>query len=84
MTLHEYEVRRQAAFQSAMAGLAMDPRFGMFIEVLREYREAAIDNLTQKDVIGSERASLACIGEAAAYKAIISIYDDFRKRGAPE
>jgi len=84
MTPYEYDQRRQQAFQSAMAGLALDARFGLFIEVLREYREMAIDNLSTKEVIGNERASLACIGEAAAYKTIISIYEDFRKRGAPE
>ena len=84
MTPYEYDSQRQAAFQNAMAGLVLDPRFELFIETLRQYRELAIDNLSDKDVIGNERATLACIGEIAAYKSIISTFEDFKRRGAQE
>jgi len=82
MTSAEYEINRQRAFQEAMAGLVMDGRFTHVIDVIREYREMTIRNLFEGNVIGNERATLACIGELRAYDSILSIYEDFRKRGA--
>lgn len=84
MTPNEYALQKQKRFQGAMAGLVADNRFAEFIDAVREYREAAIESLTDPKVIKSERTTCAVIGEAAAYKSIIAIYDEFRKRGAPE
>lgn len=65
-----------------MTALAHDARFEHFIDAVREYREKAIDALSDSaEVVKSERATLACIGEIAAYKSIISVYDEFRNRG---
>ena len=62
----------------------MDSRFEAFIDAVREFREAAIDNLSDANVIGNERATLACIGEIAAYKSITATYDNFKNRGVQQ
>ncbi len=67
---------RQQAINSATIALISDPRFAHFIEVIRQNREMAIENLSDGNVIKSERATCACIGEIAAYKSIIQFYDD--------
>ena len=83
MTHQERINARQRAFEGAMMDLCRDPRFGHFIDAIREYRETAIDSLSNSaSIVKSERATLACIGEIAAYKSIISIYDEFLARPA--
>lgn len=76
MTYAEQQIQRQRAIQSAMMDLARDPRFQMFMSTIGDAREQALDNLTDSAVIQNERASLACIGEIAAYKAILRSYDE--------
>jgi len=46
-----------------------------FMETVRECREGALLNLVDGAVIQSDRASLACTGEIAAYMALIRTYD---------
>lgn len=75
-TYAEAQVQRQRAIQNAMVELARDTRFAVFMESVKEARELAISNLTDGSVIANERATLACIGEVAAYKSLISIYDE--------
>lgn len=82
-TNRERSLDRQKFFEAAMQGLVADTRFEHFIDAVREYRERAIDSLSDApEIIKSERATLACIGEIAAYKSIISVYDEFRNRPA--
>ena len=76
MTLAEAQLNRQKKIQSSLIGLARDTRFADFIETVRECQLSAVDNLTDGAVIGNERATTACIGEIAAYRAIIRTYDE--------
>ena len=80
MTLAEQQIHRQRAIQSAMIGLVGDPRFQIFMDTVRDNRELAISNLTDgtinADLITSERATLACIGEIAVWKSIMTAYDE--------
>lgn len=76
MTLAEQQVARQKKIHSSLIGLARDTRFADFIETVRECQMTAVDNLTDGAVIGNERATTACIGEIAAYRAIIRTYDE--------
>lgn len=81
MSQRDRNAERQRIFEGAMLELCRDPRFEHFIDAIREYRETSIDSLSNApDIIKSERATLACIGEIAAYKSIIAIYDDFIAR----
>lgn len=83
MSQRERYQERKQFFEQAMTALAHDVRFEHFIDAVREYREKAIDALSDSaEVVKSERATLACIGEIAAYKSIISVYDEFRNRAA--
>ena len=76
MTPSEAQQLRGKAIASAMRELVADQRFGHFIDIVREQREAALDNLTDGSLIANERASLACIGEIASYKSIIAVFDE--------
>jgi len=81
MTRRDRSLERHRAFEAAMLDLCRDPRFEHFIDAIRDYRETAIDSLSNSaDIVKSESATLACIGEIAAYKSIIAIYDDFVAR----
>lgn len=80
MTPAESQQLRAKAIAAAMRELCQDHRFSHFIDIIREQREAALDSLTDGAVIANERSSLACIGEIAAYKSVISIYDEARAR----
>lgn len=84
MTTRERALERQKFFEAAMLELCRDSRFEHFIDAVREYRERAIEALSEGDVIKNERASLACIGEIAAYKSIISVFEEFRNRPKEE
>lgn len=76
MTLADQQLARQKRIQSSLIGLAADTRFRDFMETVRECRESALANLVDGAVIQSERASLACTGEIAAYMAMIRVYDE--------
>lgn len=82
MTFAEQQIQRQRAIQSAMIDLARDSRFTMFMQSVEDARELAISNLTDGAVIGNERATLACIGEIAAYKSLTSMYDEAVQQAA--
>lgn len=76
MTLAEHQLQRQKRIQSSLIGLAADTRFRDFMETVRECREGALLNMVDGQVIRNERASLACIGEVAAYMALIRTYEE--------
>lgn len=76
MSLHDQQLTRQKRIQSSMIALAADTRFRDFIERIKECRENALANLVDTAVVQNERASCACIGEVAAYMAVINIYDE--------
>lgn len=69
--------KREAAIRGAMAQLIHDQRFQEFINVVREQREAVIDDLCNERVMASERLTLGAIGELRAFKSIIAAYDEF-------
>lgn len=76
----ELQQLRAKAIAAAMRELVADQRFGHFIDIVRQQREAALDSLTDGAVIANERASLACIGEIASYKSIIAVYDEAKSQ----
>jgi len=76
MTLADQQLARQKRIQASLIGLASDVRFRDFMETVRECREGALLNLVDGAVIQSDRASLACTGEIAAYMALIRTYDE--------
>lgn len=76
MTLADQQLARQKRIQASLIGLASDVRFRDFMETVRECRESALTNLIDGAVIQSDRASLACTGEIAAYMALIRTYDE--------
>ena len=63
--------------QSAMSELAGNPNFEKFIALVRENREAVIDDLCTESTIANQRATLAGIGELRCYKYIIGAYDHY-------
>lgn len=71
---------RDAAIQGAMANLVTNPNFGEFINVVREQREVAIEDLCSERVMANERLVMAAVGELRAYKSIIAAYDEFLDR----
>lgn len=80
MTAKDRAMREQA-IRGAMAQLIHDTRFAEFINVIREQREIAIEDLCSERVMASERLTLGAIGEMRAYKSIIAVYDEFLDRG---
>lgn len=73
---------RDARIRGAMAQLVMDPRFAEFMEVIREQREVAIEDLCSDHVLANERLTMAAVGEIRACKAILAAYDEFMERRA--
>jgi pantoate kinase len=67
---------RDLRYRNAVANLAMNPHFTAFMELLREYREAAIREGLMADTVASERANLAAKGTVRAYTEILDIYED--------
>ena len=82
MTLADQQLARQKRIQASLIGLASDVRFRDFMETVRECRESALTNLIDGAVIQSDRASLACTGEIAAYMALIRTYDEAAAQAA--
>lgn len=76
MTIKD-KAARDAAIRGAMAQLVHDHRFGEFINIVREQREIAIEDLCLERTMASDRLTLGAIGEIRAYKSIISAYDEF-------
>lgn len=68
---------QELRIKHAMSSLVRSPDFKAFIDILRENREIAIEDACNDGVIASQRMSMAAIGEVRAYKAIISIYDEY-------
>ncbi len=73
---HELDQRRK--IDASMEALVGDTRFADFMEEVGSLREAALDATNELEIIKSERATLACIAEATAYKRILNIYEDKR------
>lgn len=71
---------RELKIRAAMSELVLDHRFGEFINVIREMREVAIEDICNERVMMSERLTLGAIGELRAYKTIISNYEEFADR----
>ncbi len=66
----------------AMASLVGNPEFVQFINMIRQHHEIAVEDACADHVVANERLSMAAIGEVRAYKAIISVYDEFVARVA--
>jgi hypothetical protein len=75
---------REARIKGAMSQLVLDTRFGEFINVIREQREIAIEDLCSDRVLSSDRLTMAAVGEIRACKAIIAAYDEFVDRATDE
>jgi hypothetical protein len=65
----------EARIRYAMAALVGHPEFSTFIDLIREYRETAVQDACSDRVLASERLSMAAAGEVRAYTAIVSAYD---------
>ena len=57
----------------------MDERFADFMLAVADLRESALDSLDELEIIKSERATMAVVSQASAFKKIISIYEDKRR-----
>lgn len=75
---------RDQAIRAAMGELVHDTRFTQFINVVREQREAAIDDLCSDRVMADERLVMAAVGEIRSLKSIIAAYDEFLDRAENE
>lgn len=75
---------KDKAIKLAMSELIQDPRFVHFIDVLREWKEITLEDACTDRTVANERASMAAIGELRAYKAIISLYDEYVNRTAED
>lgn len=60
----------------AMIPLVGDTRFIEFMEVVKDYKELAVENSLLDATIANERLTLASLGEVRAYKDIIGIYEN--------
>lgn len=75
---------RDAKIAGAMAQLIHDTRFSSFIDLIREQREVAIEDLCSDRVVANERMTLAAVGEIRAYRTIIAAHDEFFARAEAE
>lgn len=64
------------SFRTAMAQLALDGRFQLFMEGIRELKESAIADAITADQAGDARKSSANLGEIRAYRDIEGIYQE--------
>lgn len=76
MTNREQEFRAKA-IKAAMAELVLDSRFGRFIDVLRDQREAVIEDFCTDRVTADPLLKAAATGELRTYQAIIATYDNY-------
>lgn len=76
--LQRHELDQRKKIDASIEALAGDTRFADFMEEIAGLREAALDATNELEIIKSERATLACIAEATAYKRILNIYEDKR------
>lgn len=74
---------RSNAIRSSMIELARNSNFGHFIEIVREQRDAAIDDLCS-DRVANERLTMVAIGEIRVYKSIIAAYEEVLDQPLPE
>lgn len=58
-----------------MRDLVQDPRFGEFVNAIRELKEGAVAYAVSHTTVRDQRESLAALGEVRAYSDIISIYE---------
>ncbi len=68
--------------EEMMIRLCGDTRFQLFIEQLREMREAAILDLCNDQVVESHAKMAAAVGEVRTYTGIISLADAHIKQGS--
>lgn len=66
---------RQQQIHNSIIGLATDPRFRDFIEMIEDQKEISMEDALNDRVISNERLTLAALGEVRCYKNIISTYD---------
>lgn len=67
---------RDAALRDAMANLIRNPHFGLFIDLMREHKDAAVADMINDAVVGNDRLFLAAAGEVRTYLATIQSYDE--------
>jgi hypothetical protein len=67
---------RERRIQGAMAELIRDPRFGAFIDMIRDCKDRAVDDACLDSVMSSQRLSMVAMGEVRAYSDIIRIFDE--------
>lgn len=73
-----YELDQRQKIDASLSSLVGDERFADFMMEVSSLRDAALEALNELEIIKSERATLATISEAAAYKRILNIYEDKR------
>lgn len=76
--LQRYELDQRQKIDASMSSLVLDERFADFMMEVASLRESALDSLNEVEIIKSDRATLAVISEASAFKKILNIYEDKR------
>lgn len=76
MTNRERELR-SVAIKAAMSELIQDSRFGRFIDVLRDQREAVIEDFCSDKITSDPLLKAAATGELRTYQALIATYDNY-------
>lgn len=73
-----------AELRTAMAQLALDGRFQLFMESLGEMKESALADALTNEQIGFDRKTCANLGEVRAYRDIEAMYQEaLRTRAEP-
>ncbi len=75
MTPTQRESRRER-INASMVALIGHPDFEKFVENIRDMMDVAVEDLCRDTVVADERATMKTIGEIAAYRAIISGYEE--------
>lgn len=62
--------------QRAIAQLALDERFRLFMSAIAELREGALADAIASDQVGDPRRTSANLGEIRAYRDIEALYEE--------
>lgn len=62
----------------SMANLSGNPNFQDFIDLIRDYRDQAVEDLCSDRVVSNKRRTWTQIGAVATFNSIISIYESAR------
>ena len=76
--LRQNDLETRKRIDASISALVADERFVDFMAEIASLREMALESLEEVEIIKSERATMAVICQASAFKKIYSIYEDKR------